>query len=162
MFRKFDADDSGCLDQVEFRRVIMVLFANVLTRAIFQFMLTLFLIPLIAKSLSEMMTLDYDWWWDYWTKPKFYKQIGEELTLDDYVDWRITSYPSSRRAFLSRMYGYIRWGSDEFWDSFSLTFLTIILGFVIAPLVLYAIDDLFHLVADQNQSKKAKPTRRRR
>ena len=109
-----------------------------------------------------MMTLDYDWWWDYWTKPKFYKQIGEELTLDDYVDWRITSYPSSRRAFLSRMYGYIRWGSDEFWDSFSLTFLTIILGFVIAPLVLYAIDDLFHLVADHNQSKKAKPTRRRR
>ena len=162
MFHKFDADESGCLDQTEFRRVITVLFANVLARVVIQFVLTLFLIPLIAKSLVDVFTVDYDAWWDYWTKPKIYKQIGGELTLDDYVDWRITSYPSSRRALLSGAYGYIRVGSDEFWDSFSLTFVTIILGFVIAPLMLYAIDDIFHFVADRNKTKRAAPTRKSR
>ena len=162
MFHKFDADESGCLDQTEFRRVITVLFANVLARVVIQFILTLFLIPLIAKSLVDLFTVDYEWWWDYWTKPKFYKQIGEELTLEDYVDWTITSYPSSRRAFLSGIYGYIRVGSDDFWDSFSLTFVTIILGFVIAPLMLYAIDDIFHLVADRNKTKRVAPARRSR
>ena len=162
MFQKFDSTGTGGLDQTEFRRVIMVLFANVLARVCIQFALTIFIVPLLAKSVRNFLTIDTQWWWDYWTKPKYLRRLGEEFTLDDFIDWKVTSYPSSRRTFFTRMYRFFRIGSDEFWETFPLTFLTIILGLVIAPLMLYAIDDLFHFIAERKEIRRVAPRTKKR
>lgn len=104
-------------------------------------------------GIKTFLTVDMDGFWEYWTKPKALRQMGEELTLDYYVDWNETDYPSPRRTFFSNIMRSLNFGSEEFWERFPLTFLTIILGLVIVPLIMYAVDDVFHLVADKKAKK---------
>jgi hypothetical protein len=131
----------------------MVLFSNVFARVLVQYTLTILLVPLIAKNVLQLLSWDSQRFWDYWTKPK---GLGEELTLEDYVDWTVTSMPSRRRTFLTGLYYFFRIGSDAFWETFPLTFLTVILGIVIAPFVLYYFDDMFQVAVDWNENRKAR------
>jgi len=154
----FDSTSSGGLDRNEFRRVMMVLFANVFARVIVQFALTILIVPFAARSVVRMLTLDSDRWWDWWTKPKHLRRLGLEFTLEHFVDWKTTCFPSRRRTFFTKLYRFIRIGSDDFWETFPLTFMTIVMGLVIAPLVLYYFDDLFQYAVDwkENRDKKLK------
>ncbi|CAB9514140.1 expressed unknown protein [Seminavis robusta] len=161
MFHKFDTTGSGGLDQDEFRRVMIVLFGNVFARVVVQYTLTILVVPLIAKTVVEFLTWDMQGWWDYWTKPKRLRKMGEEFTLDDFVDWNAASFPSTRRTFFTKMYRVIRIGSDAFWETFPLTFVTVILGLVIAPLVLHYCDDFFQVAVDWKANRN-KPTGKKR
>lgn len=153
VFQKFDYDNSGGLDREEFRRVMMVLFSNVFARVLVQYTLTILVVPMIAKSVLHLLSWDSQKFWDYWSKPR---GLGEELTLDDYIDWTVTSMPSRKRTIVSSLYYFFRIGSDSFWETFPLTFLTVVLGIVIAPFVLYYFDDMFQLAVDWNENRKAK------
>lgn len=154
MFQRFDSTNSGGLDRTEFRRVMMVLFTNVFVRVLVQFALTIIIVPLIAKRVLAFLTIDSDGWWDYWTKPRYLRKLGVEFTLDDFMDWRITSYPSNKRTFFTKVYRFFRIGSDEFWETFPLTFLTVILGLVIAPYVLFYFDDMFQYAVDWKENRR--------
>ena len=162
MFQKFDSNGTGGLDRGEFRRVMMVLFGNIFARVFVQYTLTIIIVPLIAKSVVEFLTWDSQRFWDYWTKPKAIRQLGGEFTLDYFVDWNVTSMPSPRRTFFTKLYRVIRLGSDEFWATFPLTFMTILLGLVIAPFVLYYFDDMFQYALEyrENRDKTASSKKR--
>jgi hypothetical protein len=153
MFQKFDSTGVGGLNRIEFRRVMMVLFGNIFARVVVQYSLTIFVVPLIAKSVLNFLTWDSQRFWDYWTKPKALRKMGVEFTLDYYVDWSATSMPSTRRTFFTKMFRFFRLGSDEFWDTFPLTFMTIVLGIVIAPLFLYYFDDLFQYAVEYKEKQ---------
>lgn len=157
MFRRFDTTDAGGLDRGEFRRIMMVLFGHTFARVFVQYTLTILIVPLVAKRVLDFLTFDSQRFWDYWTKPKHLRRMGEELTLKYYVNWNITSYPSSKRTFFTKLFSFIRPGSDEFWNTFPLTFMTILLGLVIAPFVLYYFDDAFQYGLDWKE-KREKPT----
>ena len=161
MFQKFDSTGAGGLDRSEFRRVIMVLFGNIFARVFVQYTLTIMVVPLVAKSVLEFLTWDSQRFWDYWTKPKALRLMGEELTLEYFVDWNVTSLPSARRTFFSKLYRFFRVGSDEFWNTFPLTFMTILLGLVIAPFVLYYFDDLFQYAVEYRENREKAPSKKR-
>jgi hypothetical protein len=161
MFERFDCNSSGGLDRNEFRSIIAVLFGNIFARVVLQYVLTIIIVPLVAKSILEFMTWDSQGWWDYWTKPKALRRMGEEFTMDSYVDWRITSFPSPRRTFFTSMYRFIRIGSDAFWETFPLTFTTVILGLVIAPTILYYLDDFFMFAVDWKENRAKNPSKKR-
>jgi hypothetical protein len=153
MFQRFDCDGSGGLDRTEFRRIMTVLFGNIFARVALQYVITIVVVPLIAKTFLEFITWDSQGWWDYWTKPKVLRRMGEEFTMDYFVDWRVTSFPSPRRTFFTGMYRFFRLGSDEFWETFPLTFTTIILGIIIAPTILYYLDDFFVFAVDWKENR---------
>ncbi|CAB9509234.1 expressed unknown protein [Seminavis robusta] len=161
MYRKFDNTNTGGLDRDEFRRIMIVLFGNVFARVVVQYTLTLLVVPLIAKSAVDFLTLDMQGFWDYWTKPKRLRRMGDEFTLDDFIDWNITSFPSSRRTFFTKMYKLFRIGSDSFWDTFSLTFMTVVLGIVIAPLVLHYCDDFVQYAVAWKDNRNKQTSKRR-
>lgn len=153
MFQKFDSTGTGGLDRGEFRRVVMVLFGNILARVFVQYTLTIIVVPLVAKSVLEFLTWDSQRFWDFWTKPKAVRQLGRELTLDYFMDWSVASMPSTRRTFFTKLYYFVRVGSDEFWETFPLTFMTILLGLVIAPFGLYYFDDLFQYAVEYRENR---------
>ena len=161
MFEKFDCNNSGGLDRKEFRRIMMVLFSNIVARVFLQYVVTILVVPLVAKSVLEFITWDSQGWWDYFTKPKALRRMGEEFTIDYFVDWRVTSYPSPRRTFFTKLYRFIRIGSDAFWETFPLTFTTVILGLVIAPTVLYYMDDFFVFAVDWKENRARNQSKRR-
>lgn len=162
MFQKFDSTGTGGLDRGEFRRVMIVLFGNIFARVFVQYTLTIIVVPLVAKRVLEFLTWDSQGFWDYWTKPKDLRRMGAEFTMDYFVDWSVASMPSTRRTFVSKVYRFCRVGSDEFWDTFPLTFMTILLGLVIAPFALYYFDDLFQYALEYKENREKAPSSKRR
>jgi hypothetical protein len=162
MFERFDGNSNGGLDRGEFRRIMTVLFGNIFARVVVQYALTILIVPLIAKSFLDFWTWDSQGWWDYWTKPKALRRMGEEFTMDYFVDWRVTSFPSPRRTFVTRMVRFFRIGSDAFWETFPLTFTTVILGLIIAPTILYYLDDFFVFAVDWKENREKNQSSKKR
>jgi len=48
LFWEFDADDSGTLDQEEFCNLTIILLSNIMGRILFQFTMTIALVPFLA------------------------------------------------------------------------------------------------------------------
>jgi hypothetical protein len=57
MFRFFDADKSNNLDAGEFSNLMIILLSNVMGRVLFQFSMTIALVPLAAPSIIEYAVL---------------------------------------------------------------------------------------------------------
>lgn len=155
MFTKFDKENSGHLDRQQFRRVMKVLFSNILMRVAVQYTLTLTIVPLIARGALDSVSFDSEWLWDVWTKPRALRN-SMELTLDDFVDWRITDVPSSMRTFCMKLGRLFMFGSKSFWDTVPLTFTTILLGLVLAPWCLSYLDDFVVFAVEWRDKRNAK------
>lgn len=147
-FLKFNKNQNGTLDRTEFRKIMKVLFSNILMRVAVQYTLTLTIVPLIAKGVLEFLSFDIEKFWTKWTQPK----NTIEFTLDDYIDWTITDYPSSIRTFCTKF----SFGSDRFWNTVPLTLTTIVLGLMLVPWSLSYIDDIIHHAVEWLEQRKAK------
>ena len=154
MFQRFDKERSGHLDRKSFLSIMKVLFSNLLMRVAVQYILTLVVVPLMARRVLDMITLDSEYFWEVWTKPKELRGM-EELSLEDYIDWRVTDVPSSLRTIITKM----AFGSEDFWRTVPLAFTTIILGLVLVPWVLNYIDDFVHFGVEFLEKRKVKKTK---
>jgi len=144
MFEKFDHDRSGDLDRREFQKIMALLFSNVLVRVLMQWFVTILIVPLVARSFLEHFSWDGQRFLEYITKPR--SAVGIELTLNDVIDWDITDSTSPLRSFIAKILGFIMIGPETFWNSLPLTFTSVVLGIIIAPWILYRIDDIFQAV----------------
>ena len=151
IFHKMDIDDSGYLDVDEFRHVMMVLFGNVFLRVIVQWACTITIVPLVAQKLTKwllvlvnvvyqiIITLDERSFLANWIELAV-EALWEMLVL------RSLSPPAM--LVLCELGDRIAEVPPAVWKALPVTFISIVLGIVVVPAIIFKIDDFFQWLVD--------------
>ena len=160
VFVDMDADGSGTLDKREFRSVMAFLFANVLTRVIVQWSMTLLIVPLVAQSILDgiyatahaiytlITTLDEKMW--------IADQI--EVSLETLWAWAVAQLPDVVLRLAARMASLLEKVPESVWNSIPLTLLSTVLGIAVVPYIIYSIDEYFQKAAKSHADKEVGST----
>jgi predicted PurR-regulated permease PerM len=160
IFKTYDVDNSGALDKMEFREVMMVLFGNVLLRVLVQWSMTLLIVPLVAQQALDGIY----WLWargGQWIADHM-EQYSDELSnievmWDETRDELWDKTPSIVHTTIHQIQTWIKAVPDSIWNTIPLTLLSCILGIVFVPWMIFNIDDYFQRVADKKHPTVVPP-----
>ena len=170
VFVKMDVDNSGRLDRDEFENVIMVLFGNVLTRVLLQYVCTLLLVPLIAQYILRGIIGSIYYAYETITTLDEHSAVADniEVTLEtiwsevcEYVN-SILFYPIAMSSIWDDIHNIIPdivWTytdkivdiissiPNSVWEGIPITLISTILSIMLVPWSLMKVDDIFQSIA---------------
>lgn len=158
MFRKFDADQSGCLDRDEFQDCMALLFGNVLLRVIAQWSLTLIIVPLVAGKILEGIVRLYHFIVNFIADLDKYSSLADfvEVSVELALGWITDHTPHLVFSMIDRVYAGLDKVPDSIWSTIPLTLVSTLLGIALVPWMIFQIDDAFQRWADRRTKGKNK------
>jgi hypothetical protein len=154
VFRKFDADSSGSLDRDEFRDVMVVLFGNVIFRVIVQWCMTLMIVPFVARSILDGIYKLIGAAMQFVENLDEYSEIANkiELFVEGVRDWFYSLAPT----FYDKMITLLEKVPDSVWNAIPLALISLVLGVLVVPWIIFKVDDFFQYLADRRAKEKEK------
>jgi hypothetical protein len=157
-----DRDKSGALDKEEFEQVMMVLFGNVLLRVVFQYSCTLMIVPLVAKTILDIIARSSAATIRFVQNMDQHSQFAdmvelflERLLVDDvYTGIVLRVTPNIVQRMGSTIAHLVQSVPSSVWSSLPLTLLSTVLVLMIVPWSLMKIDDFFQTLADKKSKSK--------
>lgn len=165
MFVKFDKDKGGTLDRHEFGNVMNLLFGNVLLRVVLQYTLTLMIVPFLANTIVDGAVSLAKWVWHFISTLDEHSslanqiELGVEMVLDEIVQFYQFVTPSILQSVNNFVAGILAKVPESVWLSLPLTMTSAVLGLLIVPRSIMAIDDFFQRMADKKSKSLDAPVR---
>jgi hypothetical protein len=153
MFHKMDVDNSGFLDREEFEEVMSVLCANVLTRVMIQWSLTLVVVPLIARKVLDLIYFLNGHFWNFLMDLDEYSPTMDkvEVFIEGLRDSCLEKTPESILKFCSSVGALLAKVPESVWNTVPLTLISCVLGILVVPYCIYLTDDYFQRLAEKNK-----------
>ena len=156
VFTKMDIDQNGYLCQDEFRQVMMVLFGNVFLRVIAQWGMTITIVPLIAQQLTQYLLMASTFVYSIISTMDERSYLANWLELAVEFVWNsvvLRSLPAPALLVLSEVGDCIAEVPASVWNTFPVALLSIVLGIIVVPWVIFKIDDFFQALVDRRTRK---------
>eukprot|EP01082_Thalassiosira_pseudonana_P006783 g15042.t1 g15042 contig21:430537-432225(+) len=146
IFHLVDVDNSGSLSKDEFSTAIKILYSQVFTRIIIQWMLTLMIVPVISQYIIQYTQLSFHIAHEFW------KDIDDNLDPIQRLLWKLwLLFLQFTPDWLDRI-GCTCWTILSMvplgvWKSLPLTMLTLVQTSIALPYALTRVEDYFRRVA---------------
>jgi len=158
IFDRMDVDHSGELDREEFEEVMQIVCAQVFSRVIIQWSMTLMVVPMIAQLIIKMLISMNNVAWGFWMEIDEFDPMRATISNVSSKVWnKILSFTP---GFIQTILGMTVGKVDDVWakvpdgikETLPVTLMSCILSCLLVPYIIYKMDE-YH---EQRAEKKGK------